>query len=78
MLGATSIHHHAPGRADATVTFTSNNSEGVKFPHYDALVISVSIVEVEVWKVLVDGGSSTDLLFIQAYDQLRIHGASFL
>ena len=44
----------------------------VKFPHCDTLVISAGIVEVEVRRVLVDGGSSADLLFKHAFNQLCI------
>ena len=54
------------------MTITFDDSEGVKFPHSDALVISANITEVEVQRVLVDIGSSVDLLFIHAFDQLCI------
>ena len=54
------------------MTFTINYSEGVKFPHSDALVILANIPEVEVWRILIDGGSSADLLIIHAFDRLRI------
>ena len=47
-IGATSIHRQAPEWTDASVTFTIDESEGVKFPHSDALVISTNIAEVEV------------------------------
>ena len=68
----TSIDRHVPDWADAPVTFTINDYVGVKFPHSDALVISTNIAEAEVRRILVDGGSSVDLLFVHAFDQLRI------
>ena len=71
-IGATSIHQQAPEWADAPVTFTIDDSKGVKFPHSDVLVISANIAEVEVRRILIDGGSSVDLLFIHAFDQLQI------
>ena len=55
--------------ADTPMTFTVNDSEGIKFPHSDALVISANIAEVKVRRILADGGSSVDLLFMHAFDQ---------
>lgn len=71
-IEATGIHRQAPRWANTLVTFTSDDSEGVKFPHSDTLVISANITEVEVRRVLVDGGSSVDLLFIHDFNQLCI------
>ena len=69
-IGATSIHRQAHEWADAPVTFTIDDSEGVKFPHSDALVISANIIEVEVQRILINEGNSADLVFIHAFDQL--------
>ena len=54
------------------MAFTIDDSEGMKFPHSDALVISANIAQVEVRRILVNEGSLTDLLFIHAFDKLRI------
>ena len=50
------------------ITFTSDDSEAVKFPHFDTLVISASIAKVDVQRALVNGCSFTDLLFKHAFD----------
>ena len=71
-VGETHVHCQDHGWAEAHMTFTLDNADGVKFPHTDALVIVVNIVDIEVRRVLVNGGSFPDLLFMHAFDQLRI------
>ena len=76
---ARQVHHIAiraastvPKGAQAPITFTALDASGVDFPHNDALVISASIAGCEVKRVLVDGGSSADLLFAEAFDKMMI------
>ena len=42
------------------------------FPHQDPLVITACIADFEIKRVLVVGGSSADLLFADAFDQMMI------
>ena len=42
------------------------------FSHQDPLVISANIADFEVRRVLVDGGSSADLLFVDTFDKMMI------
>lgn len=40
------------------------------FPHQDPLVISAEVVGFEVRRIIVDGGSSTDVIFAEAYARM--------
>nr|AAT81681.1 putative retrotransposon protein [Oryza sativa Japonica Group] len=48
------------------------DAEGVTFPHQDPLVISAEIAGFEVRRILVDGGSSTDVIFAEAYAKMGL------
>ncbi|KAF0911442.1 hypothetical protein E2562_008315 [Oryza meyeriana var. granulata] len=61
-----------PSWVDTPITFTAEDGWGRLFPHNDALVITVCVAEAHVHRILVDGGSSADILFASAFNQLRI------
>ena len=52
------------------VTFTAEEREGVLVPHHDALVISLTIANCLVKRILVDSGSSSNIIFQTAYQGL--------
>ncbi|KAF0920691.1 hypothetical protein E2562_036398 [Oryza meyeriana var. granulata] len=54
------------------ISFTAEDGRGRLFPHNDALVITACVAEAHVHYVLVDGGTTADILFASAFDQLRI------
>lgn len=49
----------------ATLTF-SNKDARVLYPHTDALVVSLQIFNFVVHRVLIDNGSSADILYLSA------------
>ncbi|KAL0456206.1 UNVERIFIED_CONTAM: hypothetical protein Slati_0959800 [Sesamum latifolium] len=44
--------------------------------HNDALVITVVLANYEVGRIFIDSGSSTDILFGEAYDQMQLEDVS--
>ncbi|XP_021760611.1 uncharacterized protein LOC110725438 [Chenopodium quinoa] len=54
------------------VTFTKEDAKGIVFPHDDPLVLIAKINGADVKRVLVDGGSSANVLFMQAFNELMI------
>ena len=54
------------------ITFTAEEREGVLVPHHDALVISLTIANCLVKRILVDSGSSSNIIFQTAYQGLGL------
>ncbi|GFZ19591.1 hypothetical protein Acr_28g0002960 [Actinidia rufa] len=54
------------------ITFTNEDLRGLHLPHDDALVVSVTIANYSVQRILIDNGSSADILFISAFDKMKI------
>ncbi|GFZ05183.1 hypothetical protein Acr_17g0007550 [Actinidia rufa] len=58
--------------AHPSITFNNDDLRGLHLPHDDALVVSAVIANFNVQRVLVDNGSSVDILFVSAFDKMRI------
>ncbi|XP_058216591.1 uncharacterized protein LOC131327439 [Rhododendron vialii] len=60
---------------DNHITFSSDNLKGVQFPHTDALVVTVAIEKSTVQRVLIDQGSSADVMFYSTFQSVGLSPA---
>ena len=67
---------HRPMKAAKTklvvLSFSKEDDRGVIMPHNDALVVIVTIANHAIHWILVDNGSSVDILYWLAFQQMRI------
>ncbi|GFY93182.1 hypothetical protein Acr_08g0015780 [Actinidia rufa] len=54
------------------ITFSNDDLRGLHLPHDDALVVSAVIANFNVQRILIDSGSSADILFISAFEKMKI------
>ena len=59
-------------RLDTIITFSNSDMEGCQHPHDDPLVIRVVVANKTIHRVLVDNGSSADIIFALALDKMSI------
>ncbi|XP_012830437.1 PREDICTED: uncharacterized protein LOC105951528 [Erythranthe guttata] len=64
-------------RPDHSIVFNSSDLEGPDEDHVDALVITTTVANFLVKKILVDGGSLADIMYLHAFKQLGIDNARF-
>ena len=57
---------------DGPISFPRINFTRVITPHYDALVVTISINNFDVHRVLVDPSIAADLLHLRAFKQMRV------
>ena len=57
-------------KIEEPITFTEEDTQGVQFPHNDAVVVSLNIANYDVRRILVDNESSADILFYDAFSRM--------
>ena len=59
-------------RLDTTITFSDSDMEGYQHPHDNPLVVKAVVANKTVHRVLVDNGSSTNIVFASAFDKMGV------
>ncbi|KAK0571192.1 hypothetical protein LWI29_012293 [Acer saccharum] len=54
------------------ITFTAEDSDGIDVKPNDAIIVGVRIAHRDVLRVMIDNGSSADILSARVYDELRL------
>uniref|UniRef100_A0A2N9F216 Uncharacterized protein n=1 Tax=Fagus sylvatica TaxID=28930 RepID=A0A2N9F216_FAGSY len=57
---------------DLPITFTEEDARKVVHPHDDALVVTLEIPGYSTRRILIDNGSSVDIIYLTAFQQMRI------
>ena len=59
-------------RLDTAIMFSDSDLEGCQHPHDNPLVIRAVVANKTIHQVLVDNGSSADIIFASAFDKMGI------
>ena len=59
-------------RMNQDMSFNEADAKGVKQPHNDPLVIMLNIEGFNTKRILVDNGSSADIIYVLAFQQLKL------
>ena len=59
-------------RLESTITFSDSDMEGCQHPHDDPPMIKALVSNKIIHRVLVDNGSSSDIIFVSAFDKIGI------
>ena len=57
---------------EQAITFIDEDAKRVQHPHEDAIIITLLIVDYTTRRVLVDNGSSADILYYPTFQQMRL------
>ena len=54
------------------MVFSEEDAQGVKQPHDDPLVIMLMIKGFNTRRILIDNGSSADIIYLSTFQQLKV------
>ncbi|XP_019241729.1 PREDICTED: uncharacterized protein LOC109221725 [Nicotiana attenuata] len=67
-----SITHEQYDDLEDSIIFDKSDTDGLTFPHFDALVITLRISDTDVKRVMVDGGSGACIIHPRVLIQMRL------
>ena len=59
-------------RLDTVITFSDSDLEGCQHPYDDPLVIRAIVANKTIHRILIDNGSSADIIFASAFNKMGI------
>ena len=62
-------------RENTVISFIDDEARRLIHPHMDTLVVTLSVANGKVFRILIDTGSSVDILFVSAFRQMNIGGS---
>nr|XP_009777834.1 PREDICTED: uncharacterized protein LOC104227308 [Nicotiana sylvestris]XP_016455973.1 PREDICTED: uncharacterized protein LOC107779983 [Nicotiana tabacum] len=68
------ITHERYDDLEDSIVFDKLDTDGLSFPHYDALVITLRIADTDVKRIMVDGGSSACIIHPLVLAQMGLEG----
>ncbi|GAV60955.1 LOW QUALITY PROTEIN: hypothetical protein CFOL_v3_04483, partial [Cephalotus follicularis] len=74
-LAIQQVHHSKrlrTGGDEELISFSEVDYEGIRLPHDDLVVVTLLVELFTMKRILIDSGSSVDILYKHAFDQLRI------
>ncbi|KAL5556432.1 hypothetical protein UlMin_038668 [Ulmus minor] len=71
------IKDKIPRLSNDPIIFTEEEASGLWHPHKDAIVVSLRIASRKVYKILIDNGSSADILFRSTLNKMNLVRAKF-
>ncbi|XP_019253866.1 PREDICTED: uncharacterized protein LOC109232556 [Nicotiana attenuata] len=66
---------HSKRFRDDDITFMEEDTDGLLLPHNDALVISVNMLDLKIKRVLVNPGSSANIIQWRVLEQAKLTGS---
>ena len=61
-----------PRNDEPDIVFLERDGRGIRQPHNDLLVIMLRIEEFNIHRVLIDNGSSADIVYLPAFQQMKL------
>ena len=62
-------------RENMVISFTDDEARHLIHPHADALVVTLSVANRKVFRILIDTGSYADILFASVFRHMNVEGA---
>ena len=60
------------GENEQAITFTNKDAGRIHYPHDDAIIITLLIADYTTRRVLIDNGSSADILYYPTFQQMKL------